>query len=81
MQEMLNKLFSFRQLSLKCQLHMGEEMLTRTLIFRGDIWETGIWDSIVCKDSTWSHETKVRSPEDGRLLRRKVSRNWRLREE
>ena len=56
-------------------------MLTRTLIFRGDVWETGIWDFIVCKDSTWSHETKVRSPEDGRILRRKVSRNWRLREE
>lgn len=56
-------------------------MLIRIFIFRGDVWEIGIWDFIVCKDSIWSYEIKVRLFEDGRILRRKVFRNWRLREE
>ena len=33
-QWVLNKLFSFKRLSLRCLLHVGEDMLMRTFIFK-----------------------------------------------
>lgn len=71
----VSELSSSGQSSVRCLLHMREERLTRTVVFRREVWETGIWDSRRCTDSIWSQKIEVRSLEEGTTLKTKRPTN------